>query len=323
MSNNPLPTNNKTPTHNKTPAGNQTSISNEALAAIKTLAQGVKPQRTPIMKTPADYGLEYDDIFFPSLDGVPLEGWFIPADSDKLIICNHPATMNRYGFPGHLEPWSQFNDFEVNFVKIHAALHHAGYNVLAYDLRNHGTSGTANDSVCGFGLYEWRDVAGAMQYVQSHRTLKEMSVGLFNPCAGGNAAMVAMTKQPELFTDVQAFICPQPASMGIGMQCIAGLYGVGDYMQELDDEQRKLGGFANGDMTPHPYACNVKAPTFIIQVRDDAWSKPEDVQTTFDNLTVAEKELFWIEGTTRRFDGYNYFGEHPKQMVEFFDRYMK
>jgi len=135
--------------------------------------------------------------------------------------------------------------------------------------------------------------------------------------------MVAMTKRPELLVDVKALVCRQPCSMNYAMKCIAGLQGVGDFMDELDTEQRKAGGFANADMSPHHYAANVKVPTFIIQVRDDAWTVPEDVQTTYDLLTVDDKELFWIEGTTRRFDGYNYFGEHPDQMIGFFDKYMK
>jgi hypothetical protein len=41
-------------------------------------------------------------------------------------------------------------------------------------------------------------------------------------------------------------------------------------------------------------------------------------------LTPNEKELFWIEGTTRRFkDGYNYFGRHPEKVIAFFDQHMK
>lgn len=295
--------------------------SNEVTTAIKALAQ-VKPQRAPILKTPADYDIDYQDIFFPSFDGVPLEGWFIPADSDKLVICNHPGTFSRSGFPGHLEPWSNFNNTEVDLVKIYAELHKVGYNVLVYDMRNHGTSGAANGGVCGNGLYEWRDVVGAMQYVQSNDKLKGMTVGLFAPCAGGNAAMIAMTKQPEFFADVKALICPQPCSVGVPGKIFADMYGVGDYLDEIDFEQIKQGGFANADMSPHPYAPNVNIPTFIIQVRDDAWTLPDDVQTTFDKLGTEEKKLFWLEGTTQRFDGYNYFGEHPEQMVEFFDRYM-
>jgi hypothetical protein len=75
-------------------------------------------------------------------------------------------------------------------------------------------------------------------------------------------------------------------------------------------------------MSPHPYVTNVKVPIFIIQVRNDIWSRPEDVQTTFDLIPGEEKKLFWIEGTTQRFDGYNYFGEHPEQMLEWFAKYM-
>ena len=76
-------------------------------------------------------------------------------------------------------------------------------------------------------------------------------------------------------------------------------------------------------MSPHPYAANVSMPTFVIQVRDDIWTKPTDVQTTFDLLPNKDKKLFWVEGTSKRFDGYNYFGNHPEQMIEYFDRFMK
>lgn len=62
--------------------------------AIEQYAQLFKTGvRTPVLRRPSDIGLEYEDVFFPSLDGVPLEAWFIPAaDSDKLLIVNHPMT---------------------------------------------------------------------------------------------------------------------------------------------------------------------------------------------------------------------------------------
>ena len=299
------------------------TVAADVKAAIQALAQGIKPERVPVLRTPADYGMEYEDVFFSSFDGIPLEGWFIPADSDKLIIFNHPGTFNRYGFPGHLEPWNKANDFEVNFIKIHEALHNAGYNVLAYDMRNHGTSGAANDGVMAYGMYEWRDSAGSMQYAKGHDKLKNMKIGLFSPCAGGNATLRAMTECPELFEDVKAFICPQPCSASISMKQIAGFQGLEDYMEELNLEVLKQGGMPYDKCTPHPYAPNVKVPTFIIQVHDDPITLPIDVQTTYDLIPGDEKKLLWIEGTTRRFDGYNYFGEHPEQMIEFYDKYMK
>lgn len=102
--------------------------------AIDPAMQGMaeffaKSYRTPILRRPDEYGLEYEDVFFPSMDGVALEGWFIPADSDKLVICNHFMPGNRYGYPGHLEPWQNFGGFEVNFLPQYKALHDAGYNL--------------------------------------------------------------------------------------------------------------------------------------------------------------------------------------------------
>lgn len=116
--------------------------------------------RTPVMRKPSDYGMEFEETWFPSMDGVPLEAWFIPATgSDKLLIINHPMTCNRYGFPGHLPEYkAYFGGFEVNFLPELKALHDAGYNILTYDLRNCGRSGEGNGGISGLGLLECRDV---------------------------------------------------------------------------------------------------------------------------------------------------------------------
>ena len=104
------------------------------------------------------------------MDGVALEAWFIPADSDKLLIVNHPMTCNRYGFPGHLAPWNtMFGGFEVNFLPDLKNLHDAGYNILTYDLRNCGMSGTGNNNTSGLGLLECRDVVGSVRYAKSRK----------------------------------------------------------------------------------------------------------------------------------------------------------
>jgi uncharacterized protein len=39
----------------------------------------VHSTRTPILRRPDEYGIAYEDVFFPSMDGITLEGWFIPA----------------------------------------------------------------------------------------------------------------------------------------------------------------------------------------------------------------------------------------------------
>src|SRR4029077_4949484 len=115
----------------------------------------------------SEHGLEYEDITFPARDGLPVEGWFIPAPgSSKLIICNHPLGFSRSGIPAHLQPWHAAwapsgNGFEVDLVPDYKILHDAGYHVLAYDLRNHGLTGAANGGVSSHGITEWTDIPRA------------------------------------------------------------------------------------------------------------------------------------------------------------------
>ena len=183
------------------------------------MASIVKPLRSVLHKTPDDYEMTgWQDIYFPSDDGTPLEGWYIPVkggESDKLILFNHPLPMSCAGFQGHFgEPGSSFDAVEIDFVIQMKHLTDAGYNVLAYDLRNHGTSSAANGGICGIGRYEWRDCVGVKKYVDSHPTLSKMKLGLYSQCTGGNAQFEAIYRHPELFDDVVCMCCPMVVSMG-------------------------------------------------------------------------------------------------------------
>ncbi len=272
---------------------------------------------------------EWDDPTIPSDDGVPLEAWFIPAkggQSDRLVIFNHALPMCRAGFPGHLgEPWSNFDGVEIDFVIQMKHLTDAGYNVLAYDIRNHGQSGSASGGMSGIGQWEWRDCVGVKNYVDAHPELSKMTVGLYSQCMGGNAQYHAIYRRPELFENVECMVSSLVVSMAAIYDAFSELQGVSQFQELIDLELLKMGGFVAVEMTPHLWASAVKMPVLMIQVLEDAWTRnPEDAQKTFDLLGSEEKELFWIENTTRRFkDGYNYFGRHPEKVIDFFDRHMK
>lgn len=279
--------------------------------------------RTPVLRRPDEVGLAYEDVFFPSMDGVALEGWFMPAESDKLIICNHFMPGNRYGYPGHLEPWKGFGGFEVNFLPQYKALHDAGYNVLCYDLRNHGLSDSGNGGTVGIGLFEYRDVIGSLRYVRSRSDTAKMKLGLLSVCLGANSTIVAMDKHPEEFADIQAMVALQPVSARPFVERAAERDGIADGTEQFDYASRKSTGFGIDELSPIPHAHAVTVPTLVAQVHDDFLTKPSDVQTIFDSLSSKEKELFWIENITERFRGYNYFGDNPELMLCWFDKHMR
>lgn len=169
-------------------------------------------RRAPVLRRPDEVGLEYENVTFPSMDGVPLEGWFIPADSDKLVIHNHFLPGNRYGYPGHLPEFGGLGGFEVSFLPEYKALHEAGYNVLAYDIRNHGLSGQGNGGTAGIGLLEYRDVIGSLRYAASRADTRDMRKVLLSVCLGADSTAVAWSKHPEEFAEIQAMVMLQPVS---------------------------------------------------------------------------------------------------------------
>lgn len=306
------------------------TISPEDHAKVKGLANIVRPLRSVLHKTPDDYGMTgWHDLYIASDDGTPLEAWYIPAkggESDKLIVFNHALPMCRAGFPGHLgEPWSGFDAVEIDFVIQYKHLTDAGYNVLTYDIRNHGNSGAANGGLSGIGCWEWRDCVGVKKYVDSHPQLSKMRVGLYSQCMGGNSQYHAIHRHPELFENVACMCSPMVVSMSAIYDAFSELQGIRQYQELIDLELLKMGGFVAAEMTPHHWAASVKMPVLMVQVLEDAWTRnPEDAQRTFDLLGSEEKELFWIENTPHRFkDGYNHFGRHPEKVLSFFEKYMK
>lgn len=282
--------------------------------------------RTPVLRRPDEYGMAYEDVFFPAMDGTTLEGWFIPAEgSEKLLIVNHPMTCNRYGFPGHLAPWNtMFGGFEVNFLPELKALHEAGYNILTYDLRNHGRSGADPAGTSGLGLVEARDVVGSVRYAKQR--WPEMTVGLWSRCMGGNSTIIAMDLYPEEFEDVQALAVVNVVSGRTFIEKGAELAKMNPEKaaERLDVRIRELTGFRLDEETPRPHAHAVKVPTFMAQLqRDFLIHGEQDGQEIFDALGAGDKELFWIEDSNQRFYAYNYFGDHPEKLIAWFDAHMQ
>ena len=282
--------------------------------------------RTPVLRRPDEYGMAYEDVFFPAMDGITLEGWFIPAEgSQKLLVVNHPMTCNRYGFPGHLAPWNtMFGGFEVNFLPELKALHEAGYNILTYDLRNHGRSSSDPAGTSGLGLVEARDVVGSVRYAKQR--WPGMTVGLWSRCMGGNSTIIAMDLYPEEFEDVQALAVVNVVSGRTFIEKGAELAKMDPQKaaERLDVRIRELTGFRLDEETPRPHAHAVKVPTFMAQLKRDFLIHGEqDGQEIFDALGAEDKELFWIEDSNQRFYAYNYFGDHPEKLVAWFDAHMQ
>jgi pimeloyl-ACP methyl ester carboxylesterase len=276
------------------------------------------PQRQPIVRTPREYGIPYEDVQFRSIDGLGLKGWFIPVAgvSDKVIIMTHPFPFNRHGFIAKNQGFPPLCNIDVDLLKTAHALHQAGFPVLMFDFRNHGES---EAGLTGVGLNEYQDVLGAVAYLGRRADLTQPKIGFVSFCMGANSTIIALSKGAEQIHEVGFLVAVQPVSAAVFVrQFLRAEYTpLSVFLAVIVDwfVQRR-GGHALKAMSPLPYVKDIQVPTLYIQARADRWTTVADTQSFYD-ATPGEKELWWIEGITRRFDAYNYVGDHPERIIEF------
>ena len=140
-----------------------------------------KVARVPVDKTPADYGLGYADITFPSDDGLKLSGWWFETSNDK------PCIVTIHGEKGHR---AESGGMEILDIAKELVL--AGYNVLMFDLRGHGQSEGKHASA---GYHEKKDIVGALQYVKERGIHK---IGVIGFSMGAATALMTAAQCPGI-----------------------------------------------------------------------------------------------------------------------------
>lgn len=126
--------------------------------------------------SPAEYGLEFEEVTFNTSDGLILHGCWIPIPaSDRAVVILH-------GHGGSM-------DWDIHRAP---AFHAAGFNVLLFDFRAHGRS---EGRLATFGYLERRDVLGAVEFLKE-RGMKR--IGLLGFSYGGMASMLAAPICPDV-----------------------------------------------------------------------------------------------------------------------------
>lgn len=130
----------------------------------------------PLVRTPADLGLVYEDVTFVSTDGVALHGWFLPAREPKgTVLFLHGNAENVSTHIGSVY-W----------------LPERGYNVFLPDYRGYGRSGGV-PTVDGVQ----RDIDAALRHLLSRADVDRERIVLFGQSLGGALAVFHAARGPE------------------------------------------------------------------------------------------------------------------------------
>ncbi len=277
--------------------------------------------RQPVVRSPAEYGMTYEDVSFRSSDGLLLEGTFVPGKKKGIIVITHPFPFNRYGFMAKYQGLVTRLKPDVDLLRTAREINRAGYSVLMFDFRNHGES---ESGITAVGLNEYRDVVGALEYIRSRSDLAAQPVGFVSFCMGANATIIAMSKAPESFFNAKCLVAVQPVSMAIFLRCyVRRTYtALGLVLIPLVERMCKWqGGYAFDTLTPLPYCGDIPVPTLYVQARSDPWTELDDIRS-FYRATPEPRELWLLDEEMKRFDAYNYVGHHCERIVDFIGKYI-
>lgn len=291
----------------------------------------VAPARLENPRNPGDYGMEFSNVDIVTADNIRLSAWEIPAatPSNTTVIVNHPLTTTRYGSVAGLD------GVEAEFLPMVRHLHNAGYNIIMYDHRGQGDSdggigqtARGGEAPVGAGVTEWQDVVASLRYVLDHAEFGDDQIVFLSQCMGANATFLAWHNEPELFANpqIRGMIANQPTlSYNMTDRFIRARTGF-DLVDRVLDAQRERHGFGFAEALE--YIPSITVPVLFAQVEQDVYTfnvetGHNDIQEIMDATPTAH-EIVWIGpdqatpfGTGQRFDGYQYFNEHPEALLEF------
>jgi fermentation-respiration switch protein FrsA (DUF1100 family) len=135
------------------------------------------PLHTVPKRTPASFGLAFEDIRLRTADGLELAGWLVPHERARgnVIFC-HGHGRNRGHVAGLLE-----------------TLHDLELNVLAFDFRGHGDS---EGHTSTFGHAEVADLLAAAVYVRQR--FPDQPLFLVGVSLGAAVSLQALPQLPTV-----------------------------------------------------------------------------------------------------------------------------
>lgn len=268
----------------------------------------LKPkQNTPIISSPKDFDVDFEEVMFKTQDNVMLSAWLLKGKTTNLIIQAHPVTTNRSGY-GQTEQ-----------LKTAKAFVDAGFSVLMFDARNHGKSEQGDVPYAIGSIDDAPDFVAAVDYISSYPGFKNANIGIHAQCFGVNATTHAFGLKDGLQSrkNLKAISLTQPASWGMLMRPSAG-----DAFVDEVNKQLEAKGVKDLDATPLIDASKINVPTLVVQnINDPSGTLPFVKQ--FYNTIATEKELWMIDGEKDRSFAYYYETTNPENLVAWFSKTLR
>lgn len=238
----------------------------------------LKPRRKDLPNdgkiSPADLGLNYEDVEIKSFDGEVLKGWFVKSTVEPVgnVIYIHGTYRDK--------------TFGLGRAKL---LSEAGYNVLLVDLRFHGESG---GKYCTYGYLEKFDISGWINFLA--KRFPELPIALFGISLGGAiaiqtagiddrvCAVIAEGSFSNFFDLIYEY---QKLKLGFASRFLT---------RRIMKRVEKIAGFKVEDVSPIEYVKRLSCPVLYIHGNNDKTVKPWHSEVLYKNSSKGT--LFLVDG---------------------------
>lgn len=127
-----------------------------------------------------ELGLPYEEVAFPTTEGLTLRGWFIPTDRPEApAVIYAPATSHD----------------QRSGLSLVSAFHQAGYHVLLFSYRGHAQS-DGDRGKFTYGDAESRDVDAAVTFLRERKGVEQIAA--IGHSVGAVSAILSAARNPAI-----------------------------------------------------------------------------------------------------------------------------
>lgn len=267
---------------------------------LKRLSQLKSPHLRHLLER---RNIRFEDVTFASFDGTRLYGWWMAAGADRpTVILLHGVKKNR-----------------TDVLRAAIALNEAGFNVLVFDGRAHGSS---EGRFVTYGFFERRDVDSVVDWLIEHKQIDRQRIGLAGESMGAAIAL-QVAAQNDRIRAVWAdspFASLRRVSAEFLMR-VTHLPGrlINPVVWTTIQVANYRGKFDVLAVDPLALAARITCPVYLVHGMADQLIAPEHSKNIHDALS-GEKHLWFIQGV-RHARGARYAKrDYAERLVSFFTK---
>lgn len=149
-------------------------------------------------QTPGEYGIPFESVRYQTKNNRNLYGWWIPARED--MVKTAPVLILVHG-------WNRNVGRMMPYIK---ELHPAGFNLLVFDSRNHGSSDP--DEFSSMPKFA-EDIIASVNYLEKKPGISLDKLGLVGLSMGGAASIYAASNDKRISKVITVGAFSNPATL--------------------------------------------------------------------------------------------------------------